>query len=536
VYSVLIRNARIVDGSGNPWYTGDVGIDGQTITGLGKLGAVRADLVIDGSGLIVAPGFIDIHTHSDVPLLVDGDGHAHIRQGVTTNVIGNCGGSAAPMTDQQAAQAGRQQFDMPDFAWDWRSLGDYFARLGRQGTSLNVAALVGQGTVRGAVMGFDDRPATPGEIAEMAEIVRQAMRDGAFGLSTGLVYVPGSYAATSEIVELARVAASYGGIYASHIRGENDTLLTAVAEAIAIGRAVRIPVQIAHFKAMGRHMWGRSVDSIHLVDQARHQGIDVTCDQYPYTASATGLGSFLPGWAHVGGYEALKQRLSDQATRARLKHDILHGLDGWVSFHKGVGWDNTLITHAQDHSLEGLTVSEIAAQQGKDEFDAAFDILVGNQGRVSVVYFTIGDEDIERIMRHDAVMIGSDSSAVAAEGPLAKGKPHPRAFGTFVRVLGVYVRQKGVISWENAVRKMTSLPAQRLGLLDRGLLRPGMKADVVLFDPATVADQATYTDPMRYPTGVEYVLVNGRLTICHGRHLGTRAGAILRHGIPKEVR
>jgi N-acyl-D-aspartate/D-glutamate deacylase len=363
---------------------------------------------------------------------------------------------------------------------------------------------------------------------EMKALVDQAMADGAFGLSSGLIYVPGSYAATDEVAELAKVAASHGGIYASHIRGENDTLLDAVAEAIDIGRRAGLPVEIAHFKAMGRHMWGKSVDSLRLVDEARAAGVDVTCDQYPYNASATGLGAYLPAWAHVGGQQALQARLRESETRARIKNDILNGTDGWVSLHKGVGWENTMVVRCSDSALEGLTVTEIAKLRNIDDFDAAFDLLMENVGRVSVVYFTIGDEDIARIMRHPAVMVGSDSSAISATGPLASGKPHPRSFGTFVRVLGHYVRDQNVITLSEAIRKMTSLPAQRMGLLDRGLLRPGMKADVALFDPARVRDNATYTQPQQYPTGVEHVIVNGQVSVFGGRHLGVRAGMVLR--------
>lgn len=313
---------------------------------------------------MAAPGFIDIHTHSDLPLLVSGEGHAHIRQGVTTNVIGNCGTSLAPLTDEAAedirTQRGR---DFPEIDYGWRTLGQYLDRLEKQGVSLNVAALVGHGSVRGAVMGYADRPPTAAELARMSDLVRGAMEDGAFGMSTGLVYVPGSYSATDEVAALARVVAEYGGLYASHIRGENDTLLEAVAEAIAVGRQAGVPVQIAHLKAMGRHMWGKSVDALAMIDAARAEGIEVTADQYPYTASATGLGAYLPGWAHVGGAEALHERLRDPAARARMRRDIEEGTPGWVSMYRGVGWENTMITRAVQEEYEGKTVAEIARRQ-----------------------------------------------------------------------------------------------------------------------------------------------------------------------------
>jgi N-acyl-D-amino-acid deacylase len=529
MYSVLIKDGKVIDGSGNPWYRGDIGVEGDAIRAIGDLSSEKADVKIDAHGLTVAPGFIDIHTHSDIPLLVQGEGHAHIRQGITTNIIGNCGGSAGPITDVSLDY--HQEMRVAEFGGmvlDWRTLGDYLARLERQKVSLNVVPLVGQGTIRGSVMGFADRPPTESELCRMKNLVRQAMQEGAFGLSSGLIYVPGSYAQTDEVAELAKVASEHGGTYNSHIRGENDTLLDAIAEAIEIGRRARMPVEIAHFKAMGRHMWGRSIDSLRMVDEARAEGIDVTCDQYPYNASATGLGAYMPAWAHIGGTDALLMRLQDPAARAKMKHDILNGTPGWVSLHKGVGWDNTMVTGCPKPELEGLSIAEIAQQRGIDEFDAAFDVLFECGGRVSVVYFTISDEDIERIMRHPAVMIGSDSSAIAAEGPLAKGKPHPRSFGTFVRVLGYYAREKKTITLQEAVKKMTSLPAQKMRLFDRGLLRPGMKADIVVFNPDTVRDNGTYKDPLHYPTGIEHVFVNGKHTIKCGEHTGARAGAVLR--------
>ncbi len=531
LYDVLIKNGKLIDGSGNPWFAGDLAIAGDTIAEVGNLKHKSASHVIDATALVVAPGFIDIHTHSDGPLLVDGLANSHIRQGVTTNVIGNCGTSLAPVSKAAVEHLAPQRLgDYPGMQWDWLTLREYLARLRRQRVSVNVAALVGHGTLRIVAMGFAHRPPTESELNDMKQLLREAMLEGAYGLSSGLIYTPGSYAATDEVADLARVAAQHGGTYNTHIRGENDTLLDAVKEAIYIGETAHIPVQIAHVKAMGSHMWGKSVEALAMIDDARKRGLDVTGDQYPYDASATGLGAYLPAWAHAGGVEELRKRLSDPETRAKIKHDILHGTEGWVSLHKGVGFDKTMITRCGNTEIEGLTVKEIALKWGKDEFDTAFDILLnweGKPGRVSIVYTTICDEDIERIMRHPAIMIGSDSSAISAEGPLSKGKPHPRSFGTFVRVLGQYARDKNVLSLEQAVAKMTSLPAQRMQMYDRGLLRPGMKADVTVFDAAAVKDKATYTQPFQYPEGIVHVFVNGKHTIKDGNHLGTKSGSVL---------
>ena len=527
MFDVLIKNGRVVDGTGNPWFSADIGICGDRIVAVGHLSA-QAELVVDADGQIVAPGFIDIHTHSDTALLVDGSAQSHTRQGVTTNVLGNCGSSLAPLTDETAERIkNRRMKDYPNLQVDWRSMKGFLARL-HDRISVNVCPLVGHGTIRGAVMGYVDSPPDSSQLDEMKDMVRAAMEDGAFGLSSGLIYVPGSYAETDEVAALAEVASELGGIYATHIRGENDTLMDALAEALAIGRRADIPVQISHLKAMGRHMWGKSKEALQLIEQARQEGIEVTCDQYPYNASATGLGAYLPRWAHVGGTEKLMERLDDPQQRERIRKDILEGTEDWTSLYKGVGWENTIVTRCSQEHLEGKTIAEIAEERGEDEFDTAFDVLRECEGNVGVVYFTIGDEDLERIMQHPVVMIGSDSSAVAVEGPLAKGKPHPRAFGTFARVLGRYVRGKSIISLPDAVRRMTSLPAKVMGLTDRGILREGMKADLVVFDPSEVIDRATYTEPFAYADGIEHVIVNGKHTICEGKHTGVSAGRVLK--------
>lgn len=532
MYSVIIRGGKVFDGAGNPWRHVDVGIQGDRITAIGDLSSAKAEREIDARGMAVTPGFIDIHTHSDTPLLLDGGGQSHVQQGVTTNVIGNCGSGIAPTTEELfgrtdiAAELQRCGIDSK-----MRTMGDYLKLLAERGVSINVVPLVGQGQVRNAVMGFEEGPANEEQLAAMRELVREAMSSGAFGMSTGLIYTPSCYAETPELVELTKVVAEYNGIYASHIRGENDTVLEAVAEAIEIGRQAGTPVHIAHLKAMGEHMWGTSVEILAMIDQAREEGIDVTFDQYPYNASACGFSAVLPPWAHAGGTKALQQRLADAEVRQRLRKDIVDGVGSWTSIYKGVGWERIIITGCYfDHSIDGKSVAEIAEIQGKDGFDTCFDLLMQADKRIDIVYFTIGDQDLERIMQHPAMMVGSDSSGVSIERATKRGQPHPRTFGTFVRVLGRYVREKGLLTWQEAIRKMTSAPAARLGLYDRGLLLPGMKADVVVFDQATVGDLATYTEPAQYAVGVKQVLVNGRIVVEHGQHTGNAAGEVLRRG------
>ncbi|QOR36472.1 D-aminoacylase [Clostridium sp. 'deep sea'] len=524
MYSYIIKNARLLDGAGNPWRYGDVAIKNDIIASIGDFSNAKAETVIDAKGLYLSPGFIDVHTHSGMVLYVDGRAHSHLLQGVTTNVLGQCGSFLAPVTDLRLQTSDKSQIDIT-----WRTTNEFLTLLEEKDLSVNVVPVAGQAAIRQCVMGYNPNKPSNTEMNEMKELLKEAMESGCFGVSTGLIYTPSSYADTEELIELTKIIADYNGIYFSHIRGENDFVLEAVNEAIEIGKQANVPVQISHLKAMGRHMWGKSVDILNMIDKAREDGIEVTFDQYPFKASACGLSAVLPPWAHVGGASKMRERLADKEQRAKIKHDILQGVDKWISIHKGVGFDNILITHTfEDESLIGKTVAEIAKERNADEFETCFDILQSIEGRVSIVYFTICDEDLERIMKHPAMMVGSDTSARPIDGPLTAGMPHPRTYGSFARVLGEYVRDKQVLTLPEAIRKMTSASAFKLGLYDRGLLLPGKKADLVLFDANTVRTDVTYTNPKQFPVGIKKVFVNGVLSVDNSKHTGASAGVVIR--------
>jgi len=523
MYDILIEGGRVLDGTGNPWFWADVGIVGDRIEAVGRLRGSRADRRIDARGLMVAPGFIDIHSHSDFTVLVDRRAESKITQGVTTEVVGNCGSSAAPMSPEVRAYRERYMRAQlgEEFRFEWESMDDYMKLIDRDGVSLNIAPLVGHGTVRQNVMGFERRPPTDDELREMGRLVREAMEDGAWGLSTGLIYPPSCYAEKEEIIELARILADYGGVYFTHIRGEGDTLFDALREAIEIGERAGVPVEIAHLKASGRRNWGKTAEALRIIEEARGRGVDVTFDQYPYTASSTGLTAYLPDWAHEGGTEKLLERLRDPECRRRIASE-----EGKLER----DWDAVMIAFAKNHpQYEGKTIMEVAKIEGKEPIEAVFDLLLSEEGQVNIVAHGLSEEDVRRVMRSPYMMVGSDGRAVSPRGILGLGKPHPRYYGTFPRVLGHYVRE-GVLTLQEAVRRMTSYPAQRLGLRDRGLLREGMKADITIFDPERVRDEATFKDPHRFASGIPYVLVNGKLVIDGYGHTGALPGRALRKG------
>ena len=495
----VFRNARIVDGTGNPWYLADVGVKDGRIAAIGDLTNAGADRVVDAAGKVLAPGFIDVHTHVERTLEQVPGGDNFVFDGVTTIVTGNCGSSKD-------------------------DLAGWFRTLEELGLGLNVASLAGHNTIRRQVMGAEPRAPTSEELARMEARLEQALRAGAVGLSTGLIYVPGTYAETSEIIALARVAARYGGIYATHLRNEGLQWLEAIEEAIRIGQEADIPVQISHFKASSRRAWGWSAKAIARIEKARRDGLDVVIDQYPYDRSSTGLGILLPSWALAGGEQQLKERLSDVETRARILKEMLELLDrrGQPDYAFA-----TVARFEPDPSLEGKTITEVNRLRGRTSTAAneALTVLeLLNQGGASMIYHTMSIEDVERILRYPNTAVASDGSTIV----FGEGKPHPRSYGTNARVLARFVREQGLLTLEDAVRRMTSLPARTFGFRDRGLLVEGFAADLVLFDPERVEDRASFEDPHQYAAGFELVLVNGVAVVDDEKLTGRRPGRVLR--------
>ena len=533
---VLIRGGTVFDGSGTPGVPADVAIQDGRVVAVASGDALRgatAGAVIDATGHYVTPGFIDIHTHSDRTILVNPRMESKIRQGVTTEVGGNCGSGVAPALGEAVPRAkeGRAAgIAIEDRTWP--TMAAYFEHIERAGIAGNYATWCGHGTLRASTVGYAMRAPTADEHAQMERLLRESLEAGAFGLSTGLIYVPSGYAQTEEIARLASVVGEYGGLYTSHIRNEASGLLEAVEEALEIGRRGGVAVQIAHHKAAGRGNWGKVIDSLALMDRARGEGIDVACDQYPYVASSTGLSSILPTWALEGGREQLVVRLGDTTQRGTIRQEMVETRPEWGSLIEGQGWHNVLIARCpSDPAMQGRRLGELADERGTDPFDLTFDVLVANDGNVGCIFFSMSEDDVRTVMRWKHTMIGSDANSVAPYGQLGEGKPHPRSYGTFARVLGHYVREDSVLTWETAIHKMSGQPAARLGLKDRGLLREGHWADVTVFDPETVADEATFIDPHRYASGIAHVVVNGVPVIRDGEHTGALSGRLLRRGV-----
>ena len=498
-YDLLIRGGRIVDGAGNPWFRADLAVRGDTIVAIGSLTNATARRVIDAQGMMVAPGFIDIHTHARRGIFEVPTAENYVRQGVTTLFEGNDGSSPLPLKP-------------------------FLDRLSSTRIAVNMGLFVGQGTIREQTIGNVNRKATPDEIEKMKEQVRLAMEQGAFGLSTGLFYVPGAYTPTEEVIELAKVAGRMGGIHISHMRDEAADVLKSVAETIEIGERAGLPTQVTHHKIIGVRNWNRSADTLRMIAEARARGVDASLDQYPYTASSTGLVALLPQWAQEGVQADIVNRLSDSATRARIKAIIIEN----IRFGRGGGDPkNIVIARCEwNKSLEGKSLAQITRERGRsasveDAAETAMDLVA--KGSMQAIFHAISEDDVLRILRDPLTMIGSDGEVTV----FGQGAPHPRSYGTFTRVLGVYVREKQALRLEEAIRKMSSLPAQRLGLHDRGLLRPGMKSDIVIFHPEQVRDRATFENPHQYAEGINYVIVNGVLILDQGKMTDARPGRAL---------
>ena len=529
-HDLLLRGGWIVDGTGNPRYRGDVAVDGDRIVAVGWIPEARARDTIDVTGLVVAPGFIDMLGQSETDVLIDNRLLSKVTQGITTEVTGE-GGSVAPLTDAlvalDSAYLRRYGLDV-----DRRDLDGWFRRLERTGSTVNFATFVGATQVRKVVIGHADRAATPAELAHMVALVDTAMRQGALGLSSSLIYAPAIYAPTEELVALARAARRRGGIYATHIRNEGEHIDAALDEALRISHEADIPVEVWHLKVAGRPSWGRMPHVLARIDSAREAGVDVTADQYPYIASATSLDASIPAWAHDGGRDSLLARLRDPARRRAIRDSILTGeARGELMYRGSGGADGILIASVYADSLrplQGRRVGDVARQRGADPLETLFDLLLADDARTGAIYFSMNEDDLQAAMVKDWVAVNTDYSGVAPDGPFADIRPHPRAYGAFTRILGRYVRELRLLPLEQAVRKMTSLAAQRVGLRDRGVLRPGAFADITVFDPLTVRDRATFEEPHQPSAGIHHVVVNGQAVLRDGALTAARPGRGLR--------
>lgn len=507
-FDLVVRGGQVLDGSGAPAQRVDVGVVGDRITEIGNLANVPAGRVIDASGLVVAPGFIDVQGQSGTSLLVDGNGEGHLRQGITSEIIGE-GGSPAFWVKGADDADSLVPFGL---TFDWTGFNGYFDRLRREGTTINVGTFVPATAVRRAIIGMDNRPPTADELTRMEAMVDQGMRDGAFGLSSALIYVPGSFATTDELLALAKVASKHNGIYISHIRGESFNLFNAIDEAISIGRDARLPVVIYHLKVGAKANWGRMKEALAAIDRANNAGVKVSATMYPYTAGGTSLNAVLPLWVQEGGRQKMLERLNDPATRARARQEIETKMDGWENLLMAATFDGIQIASAPpdvDQSIIGKRISQLAAERKADPWDVLFQLLIASQGRIGALYHMMSEADVVTGLKYGRVTIGTDSSALRTEGILARGAPHPRSYGTFPRVLGKYAREDKVLTLPEAVAKMTGLAAAQMGLTGRGIIRVGDYADLVVFNADTIKDTATYEQPHQYPTGISHVIVNG---------------------------
>lgn len=524
---LILKNGKIVDGSGNPWYRGDVGVKDGLIVAVGCVDH-DAHSVIDVSRQVVSPGFIDGHCHSDLMILDHPHSEIKLQQGVTTEVVGNCGLAPAPLVPSRTEQL--QAYVQPvvgstEWKWPWQTVGEYMDFVSRSQPSEHVATYVAHGALRIAVMGFDNRPATSRELEQMKQLLEEGLRAGAIGLSIGLLYAPGSYTSREELAELCSILPKYNGLLSTHIRGEGNNLLPSVAEVIWIAERAGISLHISHLKAAGRINWGKALEALELVEAARARGMDVTVDVYPYAAGSTTLTTILPPWVLEGGIESALAAFRDPSRRARIKEELSHEQDTWDNLVCSTGWDSVIVSAMQTSAnagLEGKPISEIAEARGVHPVDCMMDLLLEESGQVAIVYFHMSDDDVTQVIGYEKSLIASDSLYCQT------GKPHPRTYGTFPRVFARYVREKRVLSLEQAVRKLTSFPVQRFKLGKRGLIVPGYAADLTVFDPVTIQDTSTFSDPRQYPSGISHVIVAGELTLAHGKHTHKREGQLIR--------
>jgi N-acyl-D-amino-acid deacylase len=527
-YDLLIRNGLIIDGSGSPGFSADLAVKDGRIQCIGASLTGTAREIIDARGQIVCPGFIDMLSWACGPIIYNGDVPSVIRQGITTAVFGE-GWSMGPINSRVAKE---MEGFWPEYKinYNWKTLADYLRIVEKKGTAVNIASFVGATTLRVYALGYDDRKATAAEMSLMEDLLRKEMAAGALGLGSSLVYTPAFYADTDELIRLARVAAEYDGRYISHIRNESTDLLSAIRELITISKTAHIPAEIYHFKTSGKENWGKQDSAIILVEQARSRGLEIDADMYPYTAGATGLSAMIPPWAKEGGDDSLVVRLQKPELRARIKFEISNNTSGWENFYRmSGGGENILISYLSEgrEEWQGKKLSEIAGSRSQDELEVLLDLLVAEQGGGGGIYFLMSEENVEKNLKLPWMAFCTDEDAYQPVGLMGRHRPHPRAYGTFPRVLGKYVREEKLLAIEEAIRKMTSLPAGWAGFKDRGLLKQGMAADVVIFDQNTIIDKATYADPHQFPTGINYVIVNGRVAVRKGQQTGLKAGRAL---------
>ena len=525
-FDIIIKNGLILDGSGTRAFRKDIGLIGNKIVAVDDLKSATADMIIDAENLVVSPGFIDIHTHTDIGLFVNSNAESKIHQGVTTEVSGNCGDSPFPLNDVDFRELDTNTFEKFGIHINWRNIDGFLRRLEDQKISINYATFTGHGTLRSYVMGKNDIQASPEQLEEMKDILERSMADGSFGLSTGLEYAPGSYSSTTELIELNKIVARNGGIHATHIRSEDDHVEEAIQEALRICKEAEVSTQISHLKACNHANWYKVDHLLEMIHTAADSGMAVSADRYPYIAYSTGLTMFLPLWSRQGSTKEILSRLRDNTTAKKIR-DYVEDKGQGIG-----GWDQVLISSCfseKNEIWEGKSVQACATELSTTPFEFISNILLEEKNRVQIVGFAMDEDNLKKVLSSSFVMIGSDGTAVAPYGKLAEGKPHPRYYGTFPRVLGKYSRDDKIFDLATAVKKMTSMPAAKLGLQKRGLIAKDYFADLVLFNPETVIDNASFVDPHQFPSGIDYVIVNGEITIRNGKHTGAQAGTVLRH-------